>query len=112
MDVSRNDLLGTLAQDADLERTDFLVQATEQLRRFLDANRDRIDASVVWTVGALFDYVADRVPRAPHWLSDNGLEWICRLAVEPRRMWRRYLLGNPAFLYRVLHERRRRRNGA
>ena len=37
-------------------------------------------------------------PRAPHWMSDNGLEWIFRLAVEPRRMWRRYLLGNPVFL--------------
>ena len=85
---------------------------TPQQELWVDANRDRIDASVVWTVGALFDYVANRVPRAPHWLSDNGLEWIFRLAVEPRRMWRRYLLGNPAFLYRVLHERRRRRKGA
>lgn len=42
MDTSRNDLLGELAADAALERTDFLVQATEQLRRFLDANRDRL----------------------------------------------------------------------
>jgi len=72
-------------------------------------NRDRIEASVVWTVGALFDYVSGRVPRAPYWLADNGFEWIYRLAVEPRRMWRRYLLGNPAFLYRVMTERRRRR---
>ena len=77
----------------------------------MDANYDRIDASVVWTVGALFDYVAGRVPRAPHWIADNGLEWIFRLVVEPRRMWRRYLLGNPAFLYEVLNERRRRRSG-
>jgi hypothetical protein len=44
MDVSRNDMLGELAADAALERTDFLVQATEQLRRFLDANRARISA--------------------------------------------------------------------
>ena len=72
------------------------------------ATSDRIEASVVWTVGALFDYVSARVPRAPHWIADNGFEWIFRLAVEPRRMWRRYLLGNPAFLYRVLEERRRR----
>ena len=42
MDTSRNDLLGEIAADAALERTDFIVQATEQLRRFLDANRDRI----------------------------------------------------------------------
>ena len=64
----------------------------------MERNLERIDASVVWTVGALFDYVSGRVPRAPHWIADNGLEWIFRLAVEPRRMWRRYLLGNPAFL--------------
>ena len=72
----------------------------------MDRNYDRIEAGVVWTVGALFDYVAGRMPRAPHWIADNGLEWIFRLVVEPRRMWRRYLLGNPAFLYRVLSERR------
>jgi N-acetylglucosaminyldiphosphoundecaprenol N-acetyl-beta-D-mannosaminyltransferase len=76
-----------------------------------EREHDRIDAGVVWTVGALFDYLAGRTPRAPHWLSERGLEWIFRLAVEPRRMWRRYLLGNPAFLYRVLDERRRR-NGS
>jgi len=84
---------------------------TPQQEMWVEANHDRIEASVVWTVGALFDYVAGRVPRAPHWIADNGLEWIFRLAVEPRRMWRRYLLGNPAFLYRVLQERRRRQRG-
>jgi N-acetylglucosaminyldiphosphoundecaprenol N-acetyl-beta-D-mannosaminyltransferase len=69
---------------------------------------ERIDAKVIWTVGALFDYVSGRTPRAPHWMADHGFEWIFRLAVEPRRMWRRYLLGNPAFLYRVAQERRNR----
>jgi len=81
---------------------------TPQQELWVERNHDRIDASVVWTVGALFDYVSGRVPRAPHWISDNGFEWIFRLVVEPRRMWRRYLLGNPAFLYRVLRERQRR----
>ena len=68
---------------------------------------DAIDAGVFWTVGALFDYVSGRIPRAPGWLADNGLEWIFRLGVEPQRMWRRYLLGNPAFLSRVMSESRR-----
>ena len=81
---------------------------TPQQELWVERNHERIDASVVWTVGALFDYVSGRVPRAPHWIADNGFEWIFRLAVEPRRMWRRYLLGNPAFLYRVMGERRRR----
>ena len=81
---------------------------TPQQELWVDHNIDRVEAPVLWTVGALFDYLSGRTPRAPHWIADNGFEWIFRLAVEPRRMWRRYLLGNPAFLYRVLEERRRR----
>jgi len=64
----------------------------------------RLDGAVVWTVGALCDYVSGRTPRAPRWLADNGFEWIFRLAIEPQRMWRRYLLGNPVFIQRVLRE--------
>jgi N-acetylglucosaminyldiphosphoundecaprenol N-acetyl-beta-D-mannosaminyltransferase len=75
---------------------------------WVDHYFDRLDARVVWTVGALFDYVSGRVQRAPHWMADHGLEWIFRLAIEPRRMWRRYLLGNPVFLWRVLNERQGR----
>jgi hypothetical protein len=75
---------------------------------WVDHYFDRLDARVVWTVGALFDYVSGRVQRAPHWMADHGLEWIFRLALEPRRMWRRYLLGNPVFLWRVLNERKGR----
>jgi N-acetylglucosaminyldiphosphoundecaprenol N-acetyl-beta-D-mannosaminyltransferase len=69
---------------------------------------DRLDCNVLWGVGALFDFVSGRVPRAPASLSDNGLEWIFRLAIEPQRMWRRYLVGNPVFLSRVLSQARRR----
>jgi N-acetylglucosaminyldiphosphoundecaprenol N-acetyl-beta-D-mannosaminyltransferase len=79
---------------------------TPQQELWVERYADRLDVGVVWTVGALFDYLSSRTPRAPHWLSDNGLEWIFRLAIEPRRMWRRYLLGNPAFLGRVWRERR------
>jgi N-acetylglucosaminyldiphosphoundecaprenol N-acetyl-beta-D-mannosaminyltransferase len=90
-------------------RPDILLvgMGTPQQELWADRYADRIEAGVIWTVGALFDYVSGRTPRAPHWLSDNGFEWIFRLAVEPRRMWRRYLLGNPAFLLRVLEERQR-----
>jgi len=81
---------------------------TPQQEVWVERHFDEVDAKVVWTVGALFEYVSGRIKRAPHWMSDNGLEWIFRLAVEPRRMWRRYLLGNPVFLHRVMEERRRR----
>jgi N-acetylglucosaminyldiphosphoundecaprenol N-acetyl-beta-D-mannosaminyltransferase len=80
---------------------------TPKQELWVDRYADRLGGAVVWTVGALFDYVAGRIPRAPHVLADNGLEWIFRLAVEPHRMWRRYLVGNPVFLKRVLTEARR-----
>jgi N-acetylglucosaminyldiphosphoundecaprenol N-acetyl-beta-D-mannosaminyltransferase len=82
---------------------------TPKQELWIDRYAHRLDADVLWSVGALFDYLAGRVPRAPRWLADNGLEWIFRLAIEPHRMWRRYLLGNPAFLARVLSEARRER---
>ena len=59
-------------------------------------------------VGAFFDFTAGVVPRAPAWMNKAGIEWLWRLAQEPRRMWRRYVVGNPVFLGRVLKERRRR----
>jgi len=81
---------------------------TPKQELWVDRYASELDGAVVWTVGALFDYVSGHTPRAPRWLADNGLEWIFRLAIEPQRMWRRYLLGNPVFLKRVLHEARRR----
>jgi len=77
---------------------------TPKQELWVDRYADRLDGAVVWTVGALFDYVSGHVPRAPRWLADNGLEWIFRLAIEPTRMWRRYLIGNPIFLGRVASE--------
>ena len=76
------------------------------LKQVLWADRyaDQLGGAVVWTVGALFDYVSGHRPRAPRWLADNGLEWIFILAIEPRGMWRRYLIGDPVFLSRVLAE--------
>lgn len=50
-------------------------------------------------VGAAFDFVAGRVGEAPVWLRETGFEWLYRLLSEPRRLWRRYLIGNSKFLY-------------
>jgi N-acetylglucosaminyldiphosphoundecaprenol N-acetyl-beta-D-mannosaminyltransferase len=85
---------------------------TPKQELWVDRYASRIPADVVWSVGALFDYVSGRTPRAPRWLADNGAEWIFRLAIEPHRMWRRYLLGNPVFLSRVLTQARHRPDGA
>jgi exopolysaccharide biosynthesis WecB/TagA/CpsF family protein len=56
-------------------------------------------------VGALLDFLAGEVPRAPAWLIALRLEWIYRLAREPARLWRRYILGNPAFIARMVSQR-------
>ncbi len=56
---------------------------------------------VWWSVGALFEYHAGTRARAPRWMRRAGLEWLVRLALEPGRLWRRYLVGNPLFIWRV-----------
>jgi N-acetylglucosaminyldiphosphoundecaprenol N-acetyl-beta-D-mannosaminyltransferase len=76
--------------------------------RWLYENWHRINACVGLTGGAVFDYVSGEVQRAPRWMTDNGLEWLGRMFVEPRRLWKRYIVGNPVFLARVLRERFRR----
>jgi exopolysaccharide biosynthesis WecB/TagA/CpsF family protein len=65
-------------------------------------NRHRLNARITFGVGAQFDFWAGRVSRAPAFLRRLGMEWIWRLAVEPRRMFKRYILGNPAFVLRSL----------
>jgi N-acetylglucosaminyldiphosphoundecaprenol N-acetyl-beta-D-mannosaminyltransferase len=57
------------------------------------------------TGGAALDYAAGNLRRGPAVLTRTGFEWLARLLIEPRRLWKRYILGNPLFLYRVLRER-------
>jgi N-acetylglucosaminyldiphosphoundecaprenol N-acetyl-beta-D-mannosaminyltransferase len=60
---------------------------------------------VWWCVGALFEYGPGRRRRAPVWMRRAGLEWLFRLTLEPGRLWRRYLIGNPKFVYRIWRAR-------
>lgn len=62
-------------------------------------------ARVALGVGGLFDFYSGRIPRAPLWMRELCLEWLFRVCCEPRRLWRRYLLGNGRFLFRVLKEK-------
>jgi N-acetylglucosaminyldiphosphoundecaprenol N-acetyl-beta-D-mannosaminyltransferase len=57
---------------------------------------------VVLGVGGLFDFYSETKKRAPRWMRQIGLEWVFRLLIEPKRMWKRYILGNPYFLYQVM----------
>lgn len=65
-------------------------------------HRGRINAPVIVGVGAAFDFLAGTKLQAPSWIRNNGFEWLFRLITEPRRLWRRYLLDYPAFVYYLL----------
>jgi N-acetylglucosaminyldiphosphoundecaprenol N-acetyl-beta-D-mannosaminyltransferase len=72
--------------------------------RWLMEHIDRLDINVGLTGGAVLDYVSGKLKRPPRVLTDHGLEWLGRLIIEPRRLWRRYLLGNPKFVWRVMRQ--------
>lgn len=71
--------------------------------RWVAAHQGRVDAAML-AVGAAFDYHAGALRRAPGWMQRAGLEWLYRLAQEPRRLGRRYLVTNAAFLARLARE--------
>jgi N-acetylglucosaminyldiphosphoundecaprenol N-acetyl-beta-D-mannosaminyltransferase len=75
--------------------------------RWMAEHRDRLDAAILIGVGAAFDFHTGRLDRAPAWMQRSGLEWSYRLAKEPRRLWRRYLLGIPRFGLAILKQRPR-----
>ena len=64
-------------------------------------HRDALPCVLVG-VGAAFDFLARAKPQAPAWMQGVGLEWLFRLGAEPRRLWRRYLVGNSRFLFHFL----------
>jgi len=66
--------------------------------------KDEINVPVSIAVGASFDFIASNVKRAPKWMQKIGLEWFFRLCQEPRRLWKRYLIGNTIFVWLVLKE--------
>ena len=72
--------------------------------QWVEAHWPMLQTPIVFPVGAAFDYLAGTLSRPPSWMIEGGLEWLSRLFAEPRRLWRRYLLGIPVFLARILRE--------
>lgn len=70
--------------------------------KWISENRSALNAKVMMGVGGLFDFYSGNTRRAPRWLREIGLEWLYRMLQEPGRMWKRYVIGNPLFLYRVM----------
>lgn len=72
-------------------------------------NRNRLKTGIILTVGGTFDFLAGKTVRAPLWMQKSGLEWFWRLLHEPKRLWRRYLIGNARFCQLAFKEWKKRR---
>lgn len=88
-------------------RPDVLLVAMGVPRQelWIERHIDARHCTLPIAVGALLDFLSGAVPRAPLWMRRLRLEWLFRLAVEPGRLWRRYVVGNPLFLLRVARQR-------
>ena len=73
--------------------------------RWLCENHERLAATVTLTAGAIFDYTAGHLQRPPFIFTGVGFEWFGRLLIEPKRLWRRYLIGNPLFIWRIVKQK-------
>jgi len=75
--------------------------STPKQETFMSEYIERLDTTLMFGVGAAFDFHAGLVPQAPSWMQACGLEWFFRLLKEPKRLWKRYLRNNPLFLMRA-----------
>jgi N-acetylglucosaminyldiphosphoundecaprenol N-acetyl-beta-D-mannosaminyltransferase len=78
--------------------------STPKQERWMHEHIGRLRAPVIVGVGAAFDFHAGVKLQAPRWMQRSGLEWFFRLVTEPRRLWRRYLINNPSFVWCVLRQ--------
>ncbi len=70
--------------------------------KWISLHRHQLKPELLMGVGGLFDFYSETIKRAPDWVREIGFEWAYRMLQEPARMWRRYVVGNPLFLYRVM----------
>lgn len=75
---------------------------TPKQEKWIYCNRQRLNISLCWAVGGLFNLVSGNIKRAPLWMLRCHSEWLYRLYQEPKRLWRRYIIGNSIFVYMVL----------
>ncbi|RIA08227.1 N-acetylglucosaminyldiphosphoundecaprenol N-acetyl-beta-D-mannosaminyltransferase [Flavobacteriaceae bacterium MAR_2010_72] len=84
----------------------FVAISSPTKENFLYENKELLkNVNFIMGVGGSFDVVAGKVKRAPNWMQKSGLEWFYRLIQEPKRMWKRYLVGNSKFIFLVFKER-------
>jgi N-acetylglucosaminyldiphosphoundecaprenol N-acetyl-beta-D-mannosaminyltransferase len=78
--------------------------STPKQERWMATHANQLTAPVLVGVGAAFDFHSGLKTQAPRWMQRSGLEWLFRLASEPRRLWRRYSVNNPLFILLVLRQ--------
>jgi N-acetylglucosaminyldiphosphoundecaprenol N-acetyl-beta-D-mannosaminyltransferase len=99
--VSEEDMPGLIAEIAAYDPYILLVGLGDPLQQaWLADHRSELHVPAVLTCGGLFDWVSGANRRAPQWMISAGLEWLWRLILEPRRLAKRYLAGNPVFMGR------------
>lgn len=76
--------------------------STPKQERFMAQYLDKLDVKLMVGVGAAFDIHTGGIKDAPAWMKASGLQWLYRLAQEPRRLWRRYLINNPVFIWNII----------
>jgi N-acetylglucosaminyldiphosphoundecaprenol N-acetyl-beta-D-mannosaminyltransferase len=69
---------------------------------WIGENLQRLEANVILPAGSMINYTAGRKGLAPKWMANHGMEWLYRFFQEPRRLWKRYLIGNPSFIVNVI----------
>jgi N-acetylglucosaminyldiphosphoundecaprenol N-acetyl-beta-D-mannosaminyltransferase len=79
----------------------WIGMSTPKQERFMAYYIDKLDVKLMVGVGAAFDIHTGRIKDAPPWLKEAGLQWLHRLVQEPRRLWRRYLINNPRFIWNI-----------
>jgi len=102
-DVDENDLIESL--NASGAKILFVARGVPLQEHWIYENQNKLKLPVILGVGALFDFYSGNVRRAPAFLRRAKLEWLYRLYLEPRRLFRRYVIGNPEFLFRSVKMR-------
>jgi N-acetylglucosaminyldiphosphoundecaprenol N-acetyl-beta-D-mannosaminyltransferase len=75
--------------------------STPKQERFMHRYLHRLDTTLMFGVGAAYDFHTGRIQDAPQWVKTIGMQWLHRLLQDPRRLWKRYLRNNPAFLWHI-----------
>lgn len=78
--------------------------------KWIHHHKEMINSKLLIGVGGLFDFYSGDKRRAPIWMRQSGIEWMYRLYLEPGRLWRRYIVGNPLFVFRILRWKGKRKN--